>query len=109
MTMDAPSPDDLKELIVRNLRTLSGRTPEYASKEDWYQALAFTVRERVYASMDYVMGRLNEPNARLVAYLSAEFLVGPHLRNHILNLNLRGPVESATEKLGLNLEEILNK
>ena len=94
-----PPQDDLKEIIVRNLRTTSGRTPEYASKIDWYQALALTVRERVYGSMDYVMGRLREPDTRLVAYLSAEFLLGPHLRNHILNLNLRGPVESAMAEL----------
>ncbi len=103
------SQDNLKDIIVRNLRTTSGRTPEYASKIDWYQALALTVRERVYGSMDYVMGRLREPDTRLVAYLSAEFLLGPHLRNHILNLNLRGPVESAMGELGLNLEEILNQ
>lgn len=109
MTTDQRPPDDLKEIIVRNLRTISGRTPEYATKIDWYQALALTVRERVYGSMDYVMGRLREPDARLVAYLSAEFLLGPHLRNHILNLNLRASVESAMAGLGLDLEEILNQ
>lgn len=109
MTTEKSSPDELKEIIVRNLRTTSGRTPEYASKIDWYQALALTVRERVYGSMDYVMGRLREPDTRMVAYLSAEFLLGPHLRNHILNLNLRGPAEAAMAALGLDLEEILNQ
>ena len=84
--------DDIKEILVRNLRTTSGRTPEYASKNDWYQALALTVREKVYGSMEYVMGRLRKPDGRLVAYLSAEVLLGPHLRNHILNLNLRPAV-----------------
>jgi starch phosphorylase len=101
--------NDLKDILVRNLRTTSGRTPEYASKEDWYQALALTVRERVYGSMDYVMGRLQQPNGRMVAYLSAEFLLGPHLRNHILNLDLRASVESAMTALGLNLEDVLNR
>jgi starch phosphorylase len=109
MTNEKSPPHDLKDILVRNLRTTSGRTPEYASKIDWYQALALTVRERVYGSMDYVMGRLREPDGRLVAYLSAEFLLGPHLRNHILNLDLRGPVEAAMKELGLTLEDILNQ
>jgi starch phosphorylase len=107
-THDSPH-DDIKEILVRNLRTTSGRTPEYASKNDWYQALALTVREKVYGSMDYVMGRLRNPDGRLVAYLSAEFLLGPHLRNHILNLNLRPAVEAAMAGLGLDLEQILDQ
>lgn len=107
MTKDNAPQDDLKEIIVRNLRTTSGRTPEYATNTDWYLALALTVRERVYGSMDYVMGRLSQPDGRMVAYLSAEFLLGPHLRNHILNLNLHGPVEEAMTALGLTLEDVL--
>jgi len=100
---------DLTESIKRNLLTHSGRTPEFACKNDWYQALAFSVRERVYATMDYVMDRLRNPDTRLVAYLSAEFLLGPHLRNHIVNLGLREEVEKALAHLGLSFDDIMDQ
>lgn len=97
----------VSDSLVRNLRSLCGRTPAFASKDDWFKALALTVRERVYQSMDYVMDRLREPETRMVAYLSAEFLLGPHLKNHIENLGLRATVEGALGELGLSMEEIL--
>jgi starch phosphorylase len=46
--------------------------------------------------------------AKSVAYLSAEFLMGPHLANNILNLKLGDPVREAITSLGLDLDTILD-
>ncbi len=43
-----------------------------------------------------------------MAYLSAEFLLGPHLANNILNLKLGDKVREAVSALGLDLEAILD-
>ena len=45
--------------------------------------------------------------AKTVAYLSAEFLLGPHLGNNILNLRLTEKVREAMSQLNLDLELIL--
>jgi starch phosphorylase len=47
--------------------------------------------------------------SRTVAYLSAEFLMGPHLANNLLNLGIHDVVRQAVTELGLNLEELLRQ
>ncbi len=41
------------------------------------------------------------------AALSAEFLMGPHLANDLLNLNVEAPMRQATRELGLDLDRII--
>jgi|SRR5215469_3070707 len=45
--------------------------------------------------------------AKTVAYLSAEFLLGPHLAHNIQNLNLADKVREAMSALGLDVDVIL--
>ncbi len=99
--------EDFRGLIVRNLRTHSGRTPEFASKYDWYNAVALAVREQIYATENVAMARFKKKDTRLVAYLSAEFLLGPHLRNHIINMGLRAPVEEALKSLDQDFDDVM--
>ena len=101
------SAEDFRGLIVRNIRTHSGRTPEFASKYDWYNAVALAVREQIYATENVAMARFKKKDTRLVAYLSAEFLLGPHLRNHIINLGIRNPVEEALKSLDQDFDDIM--
>ena len=46
-------------------------------------------------------------DARRVAYLSAEFLLGPHLANNLLNLGITEAAREAMSGLGYDLDEIL--
>ena len=46
-------------------------------------------------------------DARRVAYLSAEFLPGPHLANNLLNLGITEAAREAMRGLGYDLDEIL--
>jgi starch phosphorylase len=45
----------------------------------------------------------------MVAYLSAEFLLGPHLGNNLINLGLYDIVKQAIAELGLDLNELLEQ
>jgi starch phosphorylase len=45
----------------------------------------------------------------MVAYLSAEFLMGPHLGNNLINLGLYDIVQQAIAELGLDLNELLEQ
>ena len=46
---------------------------------------------------------------RVVAYLSAEFLPGPHLANNLLNLGITEPTRQAMSELGLNLDHLIDQ
>ncbi|HAC64095.1 MAG TPA: glycogen phosphorylase, partial [Cyanothece sp. UBA12306] len=47
-------------------------------------------------------------DVKTVCYLSAEFLVGPHLGNNLINLDIYDRVEEAIKKSGLNLQELID-
>ena len=46
---------------------------------------------------------------RTVCYLSAEFLLGPHLGNNLLNLGAFDTARQAMEELGLDFEKLLEQ
>src|SRR5215471_18976126 len=79
---------DLRQSFIDNLLCDLGRIPIAATPNDIYTALALTVRDRVHKLGVRTLEAGIEQNARAVAYLSAEFLPGPHLANNLLNLGI---------------------
>ena len=77
------APDTLRKAFLENLKFSLGRTLELASKEQRYEALALTVRDRLMEHWVLQLEAQNHPDVQQVAYLSAEFLVGPHLGNNL--------------------------
>ena len=100
---------DLKQSFLDNLFCGLGRVPMAATRNDAYTALALTVRDRVFKQGVRTMETYAEQDARLVAYLSAEFLPGPHLANNLLNLGLTENTRQAMAELGLNLDNLVEQ
>ena len=48
-------------------------------------------------------------DARMVCYLSAESLLGPHLANNLLNLGIETQARQGMEELGLSVQTILDE
>ena len=48
-------------------------------------------------------------DVRIVCYLSAEYLLGPHLGNNLLNLGIESSAYQAMEDLRLDPQTILNE
>ena len=99
----------LKQSILDNLYYHQGRTPELAQRNDWYMALSYAVRDRMLDRFVRSVQRIAEPESRVVSYLSAEFLMGPHLGNNLLNLGITEPVKTALGELGLDLADLLDQ
>src|SRR6516162_9748166 len=72
---------DLRQSFLDNLLCGLGRAPMAATPNDIYTALALTVRDRVHKQGVRTSEELSAQEARVVAYLSAEFLPGPYLAN----------------------------
>jgi glycogen phosphorylase len=100
---------DLKQSFLDNLFCGMGRLPEVATLNDEYTALAMTVRDRVLHKGVKTNEIYSEKDARIVAYLSAEFLPGPHLANNLLNLGIFEQTREAMSELGLNLDDIIEQ
>ena len=101
--------ETLKRALLDNLFYIAGRFAAYATPLDYYTALAYTVRDRLLARWLSTVESSMRQDVRVVSYLSAEFLMGPHLGNNILNLGIGEQIAQATQELGLHLEEILDQ
>ena len=103
--MDA---DTLEEAVREHLFFLLGRHPETATPNDVYLAVAAAVRDRLFQRVSTTLDALEAtPQTRRVAYLSAEFLMGPQLGAHLLNLGIVGAMRQALTALGCDLYEVL--
>ena len=99
--------EEIRQAFRDNLRCALGRLEGVATKHDIYFALALTVRDRLFERSVESMISYGGANARRVAYLSAEFLPGPHLANNLLNLGITEAAREAMHALGCDLDEIL--
>src|SRR5271165_109359 len=96
--------ETLKRAILENLRYVMGKDSEFATEMDYFMAVAYTVRDRILARWLATRRNYAEHDVRIVCYLSAEFLLGPHLANNLLNLQVEDPIRQATKELGLDLD-----
>jgi starch phosphorylase len=106
-TRTGTSVEILKAAFLDNLNYVVGRTLELATWEQLYEALAQSVRDRIMQRWVCEMTRWNRPDTRDVAYLSAEFLMGPHLGNNLLNLGLTENARQAMRELGFDLDALV--
>ena len=103
------SVETIKRAFLDNLYYIQGKFPKLATTNDYYMALAYTVRDRLLQRWINTASTYTDQGARTVAYLSAEFLMGPHLGNNLINLGIYERVKQAVEELGLNLDDLLEQ
>ena len=96
----------IRQSFLESLYFVQARFPEVATRNDYYLALAWTVRDRLLRRWVDTAATYYRHASRSVCYLSAEYLPGPHLANAILSLDIDRPVREALSGLGLDLDEL---
>jgi starch phosphorylase len=99
------SVEAIKQSILDNLYFQLAKVPQAATLNDWYMALAYTVRDRMMQRWIKTLQNFTE-DLTVVAYLSSEFLMGPQLGINLINLGMHDKVSQAVTGLGLNLQEL---
>jgi len=95
---------ELKQSFIDNLFCGIGRVPLAATLNDAYTALALSVRDRVLSRGVKTLDAYHAQDARVVAYLSAEFLPGPHLANNLLSLGITEATRQALAELDFKFD-----
>jgi starch phosphorylase len=100
---------DLRQSFIDNLFCGLGKEPMAATPNDIYTALALTVRDRVHKQAVRTVEARADREARVVAYLSAEYLPGPHLANGLLNLGIVDHARQALSEFGVDLDQVIEQ
>ncbi|WNZ24499.1 glycogen/starch/alpha-glucan phosphorylase [Leptolyngbya sp. NK1-12] len=99
----------LKRALADNLYYIQGKDETFATLYDYYMALAYTVRDRLVHRRIKTAQTYYEKDAKIVYYLSAEFLIGRLLLNNLINLGLYDQIQQALKESGLNLEDLIDR
>jgi starch phosphorylase len=103
------SVEALAQSFLDNLVFVQGRSTERATVNDLYMALAHTVRDRLVERWIQTVKNYQAQDVRVVCYLSAEFLTGPHLANNLINLGIYDETEQAMKQLGISLNTLIEQ
>ena len=102
------SVEAIKRSVLDNLYFHLAKAPLTATQNDWYLALAYTVRDRMIQRWIKTLQNFTE-DLTVIAYLSSEFLMGPQLGINLINLGIYDKVFQAVKELGLNLHELTDQ
>ena len=97
----------LAEQIQRHLYFSQAKSTSLATRHDYYMALALAVRDHLLRNWVETAEAYTQQGVRTAAYLSAEYLLGPHLDNNLVNLGLRAEAKAACQELGLDLDTLI--
>ncbi len=92
--------------FLRELNYGRGVDLDRASANDKYYALSRAVRHYLTTRWLETLRNQYRDQAKVVAYLSAEFLLGPQLENALLAADLEETARDALANLGIDIEEL---
>ncbi len=95
-----------QDLITSNLSHYFGVTPEDATYEQFYKAVAMIIREMMRNGRKEFEEVADKANSKRVYYLSMEFLMGRSLKNSLYNLNLTKTFTSALKEFGIVIDKL---
>lgn len=101
-----PTAEQITEGFLDELTHSQGIDLRRATDNDKYQALARLVRRHLMEDWLIRLSRNIDEAPKAVAYLSAEYLLGPQLINALVAEDLEEPVREGLASLGLNLEDL---
>jgi starch phosphorylase len=90
----------VKRAFLDKLFYIQGKFPQVATLTDYYLALAYTVRDLMLRRWVSTATAYTQERSRTVCYLSAEYLLGPHLGNNLINLGIYDQVRTAVLETG---------
>ena len=98
--------EDFKKQVVSNVKNMYRKTIDEASKQQVFQAVAYTVKDYIIDRWIATHKEFEKQDAKTVYYMSMEFLMGRALGNNMINLTCYKEVKEALDELGFDLNAI---
>lgn len=103
------SKDSMKLSILNHLRFTLARHPENASRDEWWTATCYAVRDRLLDRFMKTQAVHHEKKVRRAYYLSLEYLMGRLLINNLHNTGLFESTRDALTDLGQDFTQIADE
>ncbi|CAF4060782.1 unnamed protein product, partial [Rotaria sordida] len=97
---------EFKKIFNRHLHFTVAKDRDIATSQDYYTAVAYTVRDHLIGRWIRTNQHHFENDEKRVYYFSLEFHMGRALSNCLINLGIEDAVNEALSQMGLNLEEL---
>ena len=98
--------DELKKTIVFNVKSIYRKTIDEVTPAMVYQAVALAVKDMIIDRWIATHKEYDKQDAKIVYYMSMEFLTGRFLGNNIISLCEQKEIEEALSELGFDLNSI---
>jgi len=95
-----------KKDVVYNVKSLYRKTIDEATPQQVYQAVSLAVKDMIIDRWIATHKEYDKQDAKIVYYMSMEFLTGRFLGNNIINLCESKDVADALKELGFDLNAI---
>ena len=100
------SVQQVKELLSDKLMRYFATTPEAATKEQMYKAVALVTRDILLKKKQENNIKIVKNRRKRVYYLCMEFLLGRQMRNNLWNLGLEDPFRAALADYDCDLDAL---
>ncbi len=96
----------LKSELTAKLLSNFSVSPEQATHENFYNALALVLRDRMRSSRIRYISEAHKQQSKQVYYLCMEFLMGRSLKNTLFNLNLTDAARDVLAAYDISLDSL---
>ncbi len=100
---------EIQKSITEKLSRNFGTTPELALDDQMYQATLLTIRDILMQKNAEFEQEVKRTSSKRVYYMCMEFLIGPSLKNNLLNLGLYNEYNRVLKNYGFSLESFIKK
>ena len=98
--------EKFKQDVITNVKTLYRKTIDEASQQQIFQAVSYAVKDDIIDEWIATHKEYEKSNAKIVYYLSMEFLMGRALGNNLINLTYYKEVKDALNEIGFDINVI---
>ena len=95
-----------KKEILNNIKYMFRKTPETASQQEIFQAVAYASKDMIIDEWLNAHKEYEKQDAKTVYYLSMEFLMGRALGNNLINLCCYKEVAEVLQEMGLDINVV---
>ena len=98
--------EEFKRSIIYYLKNTYRKNLDEATPKDMFQAVAHGVKDMIVDRWIETFKEVERSDAKMVYYLSMEFLMGRALGNSIINLCAQKEIKEALDEIGVDLNLI---